>query len=114
MLDLGTFEREPSSVGTTLTEQKCFKSHRLAQWSVCWVQPVLILVGAQRKIGAQRHEEKERCDLGRQPGDHDIDAGLFGRVGVCGGRDGATDGLQQQRKQIKGNERDGVEGWAKA
>ena len=60
------------------------------------------------KVEAQGHEEDQGRDLDGETPEHDVDAHLLSRADVGRRGDGPTDGLEQQRQEVRGDEQDAV------
>ena len=104
--DDGTKTR--TSQGTP-TPQEGLEEHRAPQRVVLGNPVVAVPVRPPGEVGAKRDVDQQRNDLGRQTGDHDIDAGVLQRRAAVGARGhGPADGLQQQSEEVAGDEQNAV------
>ncbi len=85
-----------------LTPQKCSEMKRAPDGLAVGIHTVHVLIPPYipREMAADSDENRHRCHLARQPGDHDIDSHLVIVVRVRRARDSAANGLQEQRYKI--------------
>ena len=66
------------------------------------------------KLSTEKGENAERANLAAHTGNHDVDAHLIRAGGIGARSNRATDGLEEKRDEVKGDEGDGVESRCKA